>query len=166
MRESYHTRVMKGKRLMYENDSSHLGNRPPRSFNIRFEYESDLLKALHDRKKYLLQIVEAWYDCPESYRNSLYKILFVIDISQKETFDKLDAIKREVGNLEFILQINPTWILNLLGLVDALIEQTKQEKRDQSTPGLGHLKKRVDLLINSSKRYRLTKRLNSQETHS
>ncbi len=157
MNESYHTRVVNGTCYMSKDDYPQLGNQLPQNRVRRFESNSTLLRTLHDRKKYLLQIVEDWYDCPDTYRNSLYKILFVIDISQKEAFDQLNVIKPEAGNLEFNLQLDPAWIRNLLRLVNELIEQTKQKQRKQSTPGLDHLIKRLNLLINTSNRYRLTK---------
>jgi len=117
----------------------------------------NLLNALQDSKFTLLKKINDWKNCPASYRKRLYKRLQNIDVSKKPATVKLDELIREIGILEFNLQLNPSWIRGLLKLVDEILDQTKQEQRDELITGFCHLKEQFGLLKNDCNRYYIAK---------
>jgi len=143
--------VVKSFRYNFENLSSLLGDQPPKTQNNN--HERNMLNELHGNKLSLLRRINDWKDCPASYRNRLHKRLQSIDVSQKVAISKLDDIIREIGILEFNLQLNPAWIRGLLKLVDEILDQTKREQRDELITEFSHLKEQFGLLKNSCNRY-------------
>ena len=149
MKANSSVQVVKGVRYNFENLSSIFGDQAQENNS----YEMNMLKELHGSKSTLLRRINDWNDCPRSYRNRLHKKLQSIDVSKKTALSKLDEIIREIGILEFNLQLNPTWIRGLLKLVDEILDQTKPSQRDELITGFSHLKEQFGLLKNACNRY-------------
>ncbi len=152
MKASGSGQVVKGVRYNFENLSSLLGSQGQGTQNNN-SYERNMLNELYDSKLRLLRRIRNWKDCPESYRNKLHKRLQAIDVSKKIAISKLDEIIREIGILEFNLQLNPAWIRGLFKLVDEILDQTKRTQRDQLITEFSHLKEQFALLKNDCNCY-------------
>ncbi len=141
------------KRYHFKDSSSLLEN----EVLMQSDYELNIHKDLHSRKSNLLRRISEWTVCPESYRGRLYKKLQMIDVLKKAAISKLDEMIREIGIIEFDLQLNPTWVRGLMKQVDEILDQTKQEQRGELITELSHLKEQFGLLKNACNHYHLTR---------
>jgi len=156
MKATSSVQILRGTRYNFENLSSLLGSQAQKKQNNN-SHEISLLKELNESKIKLLQSISDWKCCPRSYRNRLHKRLQSIDVSKRTAISRLDEIMREIGILEFNLQLNPAWIRGLLKLVDEILDQTKQAQRDELITGFSHLKEQFGLLKNSCNYYYMAK---------
>ncbi len=111
------------------------------------------LRSLHDLKDTQLHKIRAWQDCPDSYRDKLYNKIDAIDLSKKTASENLDEIIREIGLLEFTLQLNSDWHRGVLTLGDEIVDQTDREQRNTLITRLGQFKEELGLLMQACLRY-------------
>lgn len=119
------------------------------------ENDTGLLQDLREQKQQLLKKIEIWQGCPKLYRRQLYKRLYNIDLSKKESGAKLDETRRELDMLSFNLQLNPKWVRGLLKLIDEILDQTEAAQRQRLSKDLDIMKKAFGALKNGCNLYQM-----------
>lgn len=156
VKTSHSVQTIKGVQYNFESLSS-VFEVSQKKTQDRKSHETNMYNELQGSKLSLLRRIRDWKDCPESYRSRLYKRLQGIDVSKKTAILKLDEMIREIGILEFNLQLNPGWIRGLSKLVDEILDQSQRSQIDLLITEFGHLKEQFCLFKNTCNGYYMAK---------